>query len=172
MIRITFFGCSSSELLNYCNLRSTHLFTIYMLQTLKLRSNSLSVSRSCCPLFTSPRALAEKRGLAAEFTRIRFGCFCASKQDREAAGGKFRLGRFLCDDWTAFGLDQLQWHGLREGRHGVESLTSAMCAFRLVLSYAVHTHTHTHTDAHSWRSEFACASYCNNIYLFKDFSET
>ena len=32
------------------------------------------------------------------------------------------------------------------GRHGVESLTSAVCAFRLVLSYTLHT------DAHSWWS--------------------
>lgn len=55
-----------------------------------------------------------------------------------------RLGKFLCDDWTAFGLDQHQWYGLQEDRHGVESLTSAVCAFRLVLSYTLHT------DAHSW----------------------
>lgn len=57
-----------------------------------------------------------------------------------------RHGKFLCDDWTAFGLDQLEWHGLREGRHSVESLTSAVCAFTLVLSYALHTQTPTAGD--------------------------
>lgn len=70
-----------------------------------------------------------------------------SQQARQ--GGRerdVRLGTFLCDDWTAFGLDQLEWHGPERGRHGVESLTSAVCAFRWVLSYTLHT------AAHSWWS--------------------
>lgn len=41
-----------------------------------------------------------------------------------------RLGKFLCDDWTALGADQSEWHSLPEGRHRVESFTSDVCALR------------------------------------------
>lgn len=61
-----------------------------------------------------------------------------------------RLGKFLCDDWTALGADQSEWHSLPEGRHRVESLTSDVCALRP--GFVLHI-TLAHMYAHSWRSD-------------------
>lgn len=61
-----------------------------------------------------------------------------------------RLGKFLCDDWTALGADQPEWHSLPEGRHRVESLTSDVCALRP--GFVLHI-TLAHMYAYSWRSD-------------------
>lgn len=108
--------------------------------------------------------------------------FLSQQAGQRGREREVRLGKFLCDDWTAFGPYQLEWHGLREGRHGVESLTSAVCAFRLVLSYELHTHRRPQLVV-SPSSGLECACYVFHsakmlsfiliiIYLHKEFSET
>lgn len=61
-----------------------------------------------------------------------------------------RLCKFLCDDWTALGADQPEWHSLPGGRHRVESLTSDVCALGPGFVLRI---TLAHMSAHSWRSD-------------------
>lgn len=69
-----------------------------------------SVSKSCFLHLVLPWALIQ--GKKQRFTWIRFACFWASKWDRQAVRGTLDFAYFLFDDWTAFGLIQLRWHGL------------------------------------------------------------
>lgn len=36
-------------------------------------------------------------------------------REKGGPGREAALGRFLCDDWTALGARQLEWHNLPEG---------------------------------------------------------
>lgn len=82
--------------------------------------------------------------------------------------GKSGLGKFLCDDWTAFGLDQLEWHGLREGRHGVESLTSAVCVHSGWCCLTHYTHRRSQLVVKP-SSGLECAwSHCKNVLHYSN----